>query len=231
MLPKVKICGVTQAEVIKHLDNLGVSYAGLWHGIPEGKYNLSLAELTALTSIPVQNVSFTMVTLNSELDFLSQAIELAHINAIQFHGFTLPSVIEKIKHQYGHSIEILKVIHIKDNQCLEGGFIQRYIDAGCDALILDSYQDNTRIGSTGIRLEQHVITDFVSTWGNQISIMIAGGLSENTIPELITSTMPFGIDIDSAARHNGIINRERVTAIMTSVASASMPRLETTTVI
>ncbi len=217
MPPKVKICGVTKADEIRHLDNHGVTYAGLWHGIPNGKYNLSLSELESLSSIPVKNIIFTLVTMKNDLTFLKKSSARRNIGAVQLHGFTLPKVIKQLKNELGSETLIFKVIHIKNNQCLEEGFIERYIDSGVDVLVIDSYQDKINIGSTGIKIDNSYIKNFISTWGDKVKIMVAGGINEHNISKLINTSLPFGIDIDSAARQGVNISENRIKAIMSNI--------------
>lgn len=214
MLPTVKICGVTRAEEVAVLDDLGVAYAGLWYGIPQGKHNLSLQQLQHLSRIPVNQLKCVLVTMENNIELLAQAVEQANITGIQFHGFQLPAFIKRVRQRLGDTIKIFKVLHVRQSKCSEEDFIQRYLDAGTDVFILDSYQDQHHIGSTGVRLDDTYLSAFMNTWKINNQVMIAGGIDEHSIANIFAKHSPYGVDIDSAARIRGAISYERVYRIM-----------------
>ncbi|HSX84430.1 MAG TPA: hypothetical protein VLE50_03445, partial [Cellvibrio sp.] len=91
---------------------------------------------------------------------------------------------------------------------------QRYLDAGTDIFILDSYQDQHHIGSTGVRLDDTYLNAFMNTWKMNNQVMIAGGIDEHSITNIFAKHSPYGVDIDSAARIRGAISYERIYSIM-----------------
>ena len=214
MRPKIKICGITSAEEIQLLDKQAVSYAGLWHGIPQGRYNLELPQLVKLASEPTSSLKFLMVTMSHDFLELAKAIEYSGIKAIQFHGFHLPAFITKIKQTFGDDVKLFKVLHAHNNRVLEGNLIERYVDAGTDFFILDYFQDKHRIGSTGNRLDDRFMENFFNKWKINEQTMIAGGVDETCLDGIYDAYKPYGFDIDSAARTHGLICKQRVGKIM-----------------
>ena len=214
MNTKIKICGIKNSSEIKLLDDFGVSYSGLWYGIPKGPHNLTLKQLIDLSSIPTQNTQHLLVTMKQDIAFLGEAIEKSDVCGIQFHGFQSPAFIKKIKSTFGDSLKIFKVLHIKDEKCVEEPFIDRYLESGTDILILDSYQDKEKVGSTGIRIKDTFIEQFLSQRSLRGSVMIAGGMDESNINSTCIKHHPYGIDIDSAARIKGNISENKIRQIM-----------------
>ncbi|MBD0327929.1 MAG: hypothetical protein ICV68_15980, partial [Pyrinomonadaceae bacterium] len=47
-LMHVKVCGATRPADVDLLAGLGVDLIGLWHGVPDGHADLSMAELSRL---------------------------------------------------------------------------------------------------------------------------------------------------------------------------------------
>jgi phosphoribosylanthranilate isomerase len=222
MLAKIKICGVTTPAEISLLDAHDVSYAGLWYGIPRGRYNLDLQNLAQLSSIPTRTLKSILVTIENDIGALLEAIHHSHVSGIQFHGFQLPGTIKRIKQEFGSSLKIFKVLHIKNNSCSEESLIKRYIDAGTDVFILDTYLDKENLGSTGIKLNTDFLDSFFSRWPLNTRAMIAGGLDEYALADTIQSYQPYGIDIDTAARAKGTINTERVRHLMAARDSLAL---------
>lgn len=214
MKPKIKICGITKPEEVALLDDLDVSFAGLWYGVGKGRYNLDLRSASYLSAIHTSSLEYILVTMAHDLDLLGEALERGNFRGIQFHGFQLPAFIKKVRQRFGSELEIFKVLHVRNESCVEADLIERYLEAGTDILIIDSYQDTQNIGSTGIRISDEFLMDFLTRWQLGDRVMIAGGIDEHSIDPLYRYFKPYGFDIDSASRRNGLINRQRVEKLM-----------------
>lgn len=215
MSPKIKICGIKTAEEVQLLDELNVSYAGVWHGVPKGGHNLDLDQLVTLSTLPVKTLEFILVTMQHDLKLIGEAVEKGNITGIQLHGFHLPSLVGKIKSTFGDALKIFKVVHVKDAKCVEEDLVDRYLDSGADVLILDSYQDTQNIGSTGISIEPQFVDDFLEKRPIADRVMLAGGMNNTLISQALQKHALFGFDIDSAARVDQAINRDKVSEILT----------------
>jgi phosphoribosylanthranilate isomerase len=213
-IPSVKVCGVTHIDEVNLLDELDVQFAGLWCGIAKGRYTLDHHHLAHLTGTPTQTLKFILVTLEHSMRFFDKCIKSGRIYGIQLHGFQLPSVVKKLKTAFGQEYKIFKVLHIKGMQCIEAPMIDRYLEAGADLLVLDRFVDPSRIGSTGIPLKQGFLKAFIGQRVEAKKIMIAGGINNNNIGPICRTYQPFGVDIDSGARKNGVIHKDRVAPMM-----------------
>jgi len=216
---KLKVCGITHKKEVLSLDNLGVHYAGVWYGIPNGKYNLSAHELRLLINVHTRSLKFILVTLEKSFQTIYSLIKDTPIYGIQFHGFQLPSLVKEIKSRFSDQVKIFKVLHIQNNGCLESGFIDRYIEAGVDYFILDNYQSRERIGSTGKEVDIRFLDHFIAEKLDRKKVMLAGGINEYNIARLSHLIKPFGFDIDSSARTGGRIKAKRVFCILNNLHS------------
>lgn len=219
----VKICGITQTDEMELLRQTGMSYAGLWYDMPNGAHSCSLDQLIELSSCAGDSLEPVLVTVSQNLSVLSQALEQSRISAIQFHGFQLPAFIQKFRATVGKPLTLFKVLHVKNNQCLEDGFVERYMDAGVDRLILDSYQDSHRIGSTGQAISDEFVEQFIERYQVRDKVMLAGGINAYNIRGKLEQHRPFGFDIDSAARTQGRICRDQLKAITTALQTVQHP--------
>jgi phosphoribosylanthranilate isomerase len=225
-MPSVKVCGVTHIKEVNLLDELDVEFAGVWCGIAKGRYTLDPHQLTHLTGAPTRILKFILVTVEHSMRFFDKCIQSGRIHGIQLHGFQLPSVVKQLKTAFGQQHKVLKVLHIKGTQCLEDGLIDRYLEAGVDLLVLDRFVAPSRIGSTGIPLEQTFLKTFVDQRIAAKKIMIAGGITENNIGAICRDFQPFGVDIDSGARKDGVIHKDRVAPIMQQLKTRRKRRSE-----
>ncbi|MCY7296470.1 phosphoribosylanthranilate isomerase [Alteromonas sp. a30] len=210
MQPKIKICGIKTVEEVTLLDDLDVSYAGVWHGVPQGKHNLDINQLVTLSTQPTRHLKFILVTMQHDMKLIANAVEKGCIEGIQLHGFHLPSLVGKIKSTFGEALKIYKVVHVKESKCVEDDLIDRYLDSGADVIILDSYQDTQNIGSTGISIEPEFVDDFLQKRNMAEKVMLAGGMEAHSMQRMVKKHPLYGFDIDSAARENGLIDANKV---------------------
>lgn len=210
---KVKICGLLQENEIQVLDTLGVDYGGIWFGIPEGKYNLADAEARSLLKVKTKKLSLVSVTFKNDFGEICSVIRNTQTKAIQLHGFQLPALIRKIKQEFQDELEIMKVLHIRNLECLESDLISRYKEAGADYFILDSYLSKKEIGSTGRPIDNSVLAEFVPVIQKSKTI-IAGGISEKNIGWISEKINPYGVDIDSSVRTGDRIMYSKVLELL-----------------
>ena len=91
---RVKICGATRLDEVALLNGAGVDFVGLWHGVPGGRTELSLDQLTSLRRRRTQPV---LVTLMSAVDDLVLVVRRSGIDWVQLHGYQQPGVIRALK--------------------------------------------------------------------------------------------------------------------------------------
>jgi phosphoribosylanthranilate isomerase len=213
---KLKICGVTEKEMIQKLDKIGIDYVGLWFNVQRGKYELDIDMFKNISSTKTENIKLIAVTLDNDYERIKQYVKYTNIQGIQLHGFQLPGVINKLKNSVSKKIKIIKVLHIKNEKCMEYQYIDRYISAGVDLFILDTYISKNKIGSTGIKYSLETIDSLIKKIGES-NIILAGGMDSQSIMNLYPYKNIHGVDIDTAARSNGRISVTKVKKLLETV--------------
>jgi phosphoribosylanthranilate isomerase len=208
---RVKICGATRIEEIELLAAAGVDFVGLWHGVPGGRTELSLPNLTRLAAA-CDRLRPILVTLESTVDKLTRAVESSGIEWVQLHGYQQPGVVRALK---ALGTTVVKVLHVKNGECVERPLIRAYQRAGVDVFLLDALAADGRIGSTAQTIDPSAAERIAE--GAERPIMLAGGLTASNAARYRSLTDHprfFGIDIDSGARDaNGDIDERRVAEI------------------
>ncbi len=222
MRPALKICGIKSASELELLDTHRIDYAGLWYGITEGHNNLDLSHFKQLAKTTSKHTKHILVTISQDLETLKQAISDSGVYGIQFHGFPLPSFISQVKKIFGGDLKIFNVLHIHQNRCLEQHLIERYLDAGTDFFIIDSFQSKNSIGSTGIRLDENFLDNFYKKWNIREMSLLAGGIDESCLRHLETKYNPYGFDIDSSVKTNGRLCQSRLERLISSNAKLQL---------
>jgi phosphoribosylanthranilate isomerase len=209
---RVKICGATRLDEVALLAKAGADFVGLWHGVPGGRTELSLSQLTKLAA--TKELQPILVTLLSRVDDLVPVIREAGIDWVQLHGYQQPGVVRALKAECPNTT-VVKVLHIKDGECVERALIRAYQRAGVDVFLLDALAADGRIGSTAQTIDPAVAERIIEL--SELPVMLAGGLTASNsarFRSLIDHPRFFGIDVDSGARdEQGRIDGRRVAEI------------------
>lgn len=213
---RVKVCGVTDPAEITGLESSGVDFAGLWFGVPGGPADLPLDVWRALVA-ETETVSPVLVTFLKSADELGEALAGSGVEWIQLHGYQSPGLIRKLKRR-DPGLKVMKVLHVRDGECLEESLIGAYEDAGTDIFLFDPVSAEGQVGSTGQTLDPSLVLSLADKL--ERPFLLAGGLSAANASEYeaVTSHPRFyGVDVDTNARGpDGKLSGERVAAIVSA---------------
>ncbi len=146
---------------------------------------------------------------------LGEVLQRCAIPWLQLHGFTPPRDVARLKQQ---QLKIIKTLHVSDNgDCPELRWLPDYDAAGVDIYLIDRFVDCQRLGSTGQALSRTVRETLLTRLAGR-RIWLAGGISADTIGEFAAIPGIEALDIDSAARSNGIIG-EPLRALVLALGS------------
>jgi phosphoribosylanthranilate isomerase len=214
---QVKVCGITEPAEIDVLASRDVDLVGLWYGVPDGPADLPLSEWRELgaAAAATEHLAPVLVTFLKDADKLREALEGSGVHWVQLHGYQTPGVVRAVK-EISPDIRVLKVLHVRGDDCVEAPLIGSYEKAGVDVFLFDAVAKDGRVGSTGETLDPAV----VASLAEQISrpFLLAGGLSDDNRDEYAELTRHphfMGIDVDTNARGaDGKVSGERVEAIV-----------------
>ncbi|MFJ8078072.1 N-(5'-phosphoribosyl)anthranilate isomerase [Streptomyces sp. NPDC096176] len=212
----VKFCGATTTAEVDAMAASGADLIGLWHHIPGGHADLTLDRLTALSArARTAGPAPVLVTFSADTDTLAAAVHAARIPWIQLHGFQPPGVLRALRAKCPDGLKIAKVLHVRDDTCLEGRLTAAYERAGADCFLFDAVTGDGRVGSTAQRLDDTTVTKLADATG--LPFLLAGGLGPDNHGDFPAATAHprfYGIDVDSAARgDDGLLNEPRATAV------------------
>jgi phosphoribosylanthranilate isomerase len=210
---RVKICGATRLDEVALLASAGVDFVGLWHGVPGGRTELELDQLTEIASA-AQGMQPILVTLESTVDDLVLVVRRSGIGWVQLHGYQQPGVVKALKAECPNTT-VVKVLHVRGGECVERPLIGAYQRAGVDVFLLDALAADGQIGSTAQTIDPDVALRIVERTDRPV--MLAGGLTARNAARYRSLTEHprfFGIDVDSGARDShGRIDAGRVAEI------------------
>ncbi|GAA1646794.1 phosphoribosylanthranilate isomerase [Actinoplanes couchii] len=196
----LKVCGATSAAEVRLLAASGADYVGLWYGVSGGPADLSLDRLVELAGVARDaGINPVLVTFLGAVDALHQALTLSGIRHLQLHAYQTPGAVAALRRAHP-GLSVLKVLHLRDGQCLEDRFIGAYQRAGTSMFLLDKTTATGRVGSTGHRLDPAEVRALMPRL--DVPFLLAGGVSADSggYHDLIGGPSLHGVDVDTGAR-------------------------------
>jgi phosphoribosylanthranilate isomerase len=210
----LKVCGITELAEIEALAAAAVDLVGLWHGVPGGPAELELGSWRELaTAARERGIAPVLVTFSSNVDELRGALEWGAA-WVQLHGYQTPGTVRAIK-RVAPDARVIKVLHVRGEECVEAPLLSSYERAGVDVFLLDAVADDGRVGSTGLTLA----VDVARALAEQLErpFLLAGGISaenRSNYAALVDHPRFMGVDVDTNARgEDGKVDGARVSAI------------------
>ncbi len=204
---KIKVCGVTQIEQLKQLDELGIDYAGLifYERSPRYVLNKLRSEAVHKLELKIQKVGVFVNT--SEEDIMTQ-IELYGLDIVQLHGDETPAFCKHIS----NAVSVIKAFRItKNNEQNIDWMIKPYEDV-CDYYLFDTNRKGA-YGGTGEKFDWEILKN------NKIykPFFLSGGIGLNDIDKIKMFHHPFfyALDVNSKVEvSEGIKNIQAITELV-----------------
>jgi phosphoribosylanthranilate isomerase len=213
--PMLKVCGITERLEVGALAAHSVDLAGLWYGVKGGPADLALETWRELaTASAAERVAPVLVTFSKDAEMLREALESAPVEWVQLHGYQTPGLVRALKRDVP-GVKVIKVLHVRGQDCVEAPLIASYEKAGVDVFLFDAVAEDGQVGSTGQTLD----VDYVVALADKLTcpFLIAGGISpgnRSRHEDLIAHPRYLGVDVDTNARgDDGKIASANVAAI------------------
>ncbi|GKU79532.1 phosphoribosylanthranilate isomerase [Paenibacillus sp. L3-i20] len=211
MSPRIKICGLMDAETISEMDGLLIHEVGFVFAKSKRQVNKETAAelIQALHKLKTANgvrPQAVGVFLNATIEEIGDILTEAPLDVIQLHGDETPDYCKELKKRYPEK-QVWKVFAVQPNLVeIESDAnindvalrLLRYNDS-VDAILIDAPG-----GGTGEPFNWEAIASYKQEAGRYgLPLYIAGGLHSNNVQELVRNYSPDGIDVSSGVESNG----------------------------
>jgi phosphoribosylanthranilate isomerase len=177
VFPRIKICGIRDALFIEQLAALPVHAIGLMFYAASKRY-VSIAEAQALISRVPPFIQVVGVFVDPTVEWVSEVLSQVPLDKLQFHGRESEAFCRQFDRPY------IKAISMDSDTDLQHCFTSYDSASG---LLLDNAK-----GGTGHPFDwQTLPTDLPQ------SVIIAGGISQHNIRQLMQQHAPKSIDLSS----------------------------------
>jgi len=214
---RIKICCISSADEARMAVEAGADAIGLVGPMPSGP---------GIISLELAGKIVEMVSGKIETFFLTSETSVAAI--VGQYEEVLPTSLQIVDsidngdHRLLRSalpdVNLVQVIHVLSEQSVEESAIA---SETADTILLDSGNPNLEIkelGGTGKTHDWRFSAEIVKRVTKPV--FLAGGLDPQNVADAIRTVRPFGIDVCSGVRSNGMLDPIKLEKFMHSVKNA-----------
>lgn len=181
IIPRVKICGITNLEDALHAvrcgaDALGfVFYSGSPRWIRPEKAHAIIEKLPPF-------VTTVGLFVNQPTEEVRKVGSYCHLDVVQLHGDESPEICHDLA-----TFRVVKALRLRDAGSLNG--VDRY--PVC-AVLLDAWVPD-RFGGTGHRCDWQLAAEVA----RERTMILAGGLEPDCVADAVQQILPYAVDVSS----------------------------------
>ena len=207
IMPKVKICGITNAEDAMAAVQLGADLLGFNFCPKSPRYIEPKSAEKIIRKLPA-SVDVVGVFVNEDTDFIRRIAGDLMLNWVQLHGDESPGFCTSLDNM---SAKVIKAVRVKDGKDIE--YSRNF---ATDALLLDAYHPQL-YGGTGERFDWKLLPQLT---GHKFGrTFLAGGITADNVLEAISQGF-YGIDICSGIESSpGKKDHKKMAALFNKIKS------------
>ena len=214
MRTRIKICCIASVEEARLAIKYGADAVGLVSKMPNGPGPIPdwlIAEIAKIIHPPV--ASFLLTSKQSSEEIIHHVSRVG-TNTVQIVDELTAGTYRDI-HVSLPYLKIVQVIHVTGEESIEQAI---RISSDVDALLLDSGTPKAAIktlGGTGNIHDWEISREIVRNV--KVPVFLAGGLNPLNIRRAIEIVNPFGVDVCSGVRTNGLLDAGKLKNFITAV--------------
>tara|TARA_X000001036_G_scaffold103583_1_gene96800 strand:- start:88 stop:714 length:627 start_codon:yes stop_codon:yes gene_type:complete len=200
--PKVKICGISNIEILKTLISLDLDFIGFIFYSKSPRY-VDTKFLQSIEDIDFKDSRPVCVYVNAEEDYIYETSSYFNNPILQFHGDEENNFCESF------GLDYWKAIRVKDKKDLEA--ISLYNSA--QAILLENHKEGS-YGGTGESFNWTILKDIENDDQN---FVLSGGINSQNVDNAL-KTNSWCLDLNSGVEsQEGIKNIELVKDILKTI--------------
>jgi phosphoribosylanthranilate isomerase len=181
LIPKVKICGITNYEDAKAAMDMGADILGFNFYLKSPRYIHPEKAIQIIHKLPAF-IDTAGVFVNSSLEETREIASNCQLDWAQLHGDETPEFCRWLAYD---SVRTMKAIRVKDAEALK-----EVASYATDAILLDAY-DPARYGGTGMSFDWSLLAGDMTR-----RVFLAGGINPENASAAVELGV-YGIDVCS----------------------------------
>ncbi len=211
---RVKFCGTASIADMQCAIDAGCDAMGFIMGVTyQSSDFITPAEAAKMIRQLPPFIEPVAVTHLQETEDLIGLARDSHCTTLQIQNTVEPSEIDVIRDSLPY-LKIVKAVHVTDESAIETG---KLYESHADALILDT-RTGEKIGGTGITHDWNISAKIVAE--SAVPVILAGGLTPENVAEAVRKVRPYGVDVHTGVKKDGIRNPEKTLAFAREARNA-----------
>lgn len=204
---KLKVCGLTQLEQLKNLNELGVDYAGLIFYQRSVRYMLNKLKGEDVQQLHLSLKKVGVFVNAAEEDIMTQT-EQYGLDLVQLHGDETPVFCSRVSNY----VTVIKAFRITQKNEQNIDWMIKPYEECCDYYLFDTNRPGS-YGGTGLKFDWEILKH------NKINkpFFLSGGIGVNDIEKIKAFEHPFfyAIDVNSKVEvEDGIKDINAITELI-----------------
>jgi len=211
---RVKFCGTASLADMQSAIDAGCDAVGFIMGVTHQSSDfVTPAEAAKMIRHLPPFIEPVAVTHLQETNDLIRLVRDSRCTTLQIQDTVEPSGIDTIRDALPY-LKVLKAVHVMDESAIPTA--KRY-EPYADALILDT-RTREKIGGTGIPHDWNISATIVAN--SAIPVILAGGLTPENVASAIRKVRPYGVDVHTGIKKDGVRSPERTLAFAREARNA-----------
>jgi phosphoribosylanthranilate isomerase len=211
----LKICGLRPQDDVSFTAHPSVSHVGFVF-VPESRRYIRPEDAALLVKRLNEGTTPVGVVVDASFDDIKRIAETANIHAIQLHGSEPPELAERLR---ASGFTVWKAVSVSSEGVTSPGFASKLAAYAqvVDAILFDTAPPKTAspavTGGHGRPFDWTILPELSRTVHEQrpgLPIWVAGGVTPENTPELLSIWRPSGIDVSSGVEVDGRKSRSRI---------------------
>lgn len=213
-MTRIKICCISSTEEAQLAIAHGAAALGLVAHMPSGPGVIDEALIAAIAAaVPPPIATFLLSSAQDAATIIAQQ-QRSGVNTLQLVDAQEPATYAALRAALP-GVKLVQVIHVIGPESLEAACaVAPYVDG----LLLDS-------GNSGLPIKELGGTGRVHNWRisrqirdqAHVPVFLAGGLRPENVAEAIQSVQPFGVDVCTGVRTEGLLDAEKLARFVAAV--------------
>ena len=212
--PFVKICCIQNLTEARMAIDYGAGAIGLVSAMPSGPGPIpenDIAEVAAAVSLPTRTFLLTSLT---DADAIAEQYARLGTTTLQLVDTVASNGLARLR-EYLPAVELVQVIHVVDESSVAEAI---EVAPLVDAILLDSGRPGAAVkelGGTG-RVHDWTLSRQIRE-SVEVPVYLAGGLDPGRVAEAWEMVQPYGFDVCSGLRTDGLLDEAKLAAFMEQV--------------
>jgi phosphoribosylanthranilate isomerase len=212
--PRVKICCIASIEEAWMAIEAGASAIGLVSAMPSGPGPIPEELIAEIAATVPPGVSSFLLTCLQDVDGIIDQQRRLRVNTIQICDRLTRGSYRELREALP-GVSLVQVVHVTGPEAVEEAMS---VAPHVDAVLLDSGNQSLAVkelGGTGRTHDWNLSRQIREAIG--VPMFLAGGLNPSNVAAAIREVQPFGVDVCSGLRTNGVLDAQKLSAFIRAI--------------